>query len=703
MNGMLPVSVASDPWSGKRVDAFAARGSSCAQIVASVIPDAALHANIEVFIGDHRIPPERWHVVKPKPGSIVSINVLPDGGNGLRIGLQIGVLALAIASSYFTGPAGFGLVSASGAALIGAGVSIAGTLAINYFVPPPTAKPITADTKQDSPTYAFGGATNAFRAWSPVPHLLGTFRFAPPLIGSYTETVGGDQYIRVLLLLTHGMTTTPAIEIGETSIDEFTDVETEFRRGWHPSLITDQGSWNASTGTLPTPSVFGDKYTCVVSGAVAGTIYSINDTIIRNHESDETVPSGWDLNADKQHKLFPSDVFADGFSTQLLYNTPIVKTSQINANELVVEVSFSSLFQVNNKAKREAASVSFKVEQSPTGADTWSDVGTFTVTGRKQTAMYGGYRWATTSGAAENDQWDVRVTRLTEENPTDNNEYFAESFWTQLQTITIENPLGRNVGFATLAMRIRATGQLYGTLNNVSVTCSSIERDWDQTAGEWVYRTTSRPAAHYRTVLQHPLRRDLPLDDSRIDLERLAEWSETDEAAGRTFDAYIDFGTTEERIISDIAAAGNAMPMPRGTVHSVALDEPKATPVRLFSPRNTAGYRGQTIYADLPHAIRVPFINAEKGYTADEIIVYADGYNALTAERFDQREYLGLVTQEANWKRARREMAEAKLRREIHTVTTSVQSLACEQGDLVVLQHNVISVGLFAGRVRAVA
>jgi hypothetical protein len=48
-------------------------------------------------------------------------------------------------------------------------------------------------------------------------------------------------------------------------------------------------------------------------------------------------------------------------------------------------------------------------------------------------------------------------------------------------------------------------------------------------------------------------------------------------------------------------------------------------------------------------------------------------------------------------------LAQQRLRREVHKITTDFEHLCCERGDLVALQHDVIAVGLGAARVKSVA
>jgi hypothetical protein len=156
--------------------------------------------------------------------------------------------------------------------------------------------------------------------------------------------------------------------------------------------------------------------------------------------------------------------------------------------------------------KKSNLSVTLKVEQSPAGENVWSTVVVRTVTGRQQTPLYWGHRWRPAEyGAVDAKQsYDVRITRLSGD--TDEERNFSKCFWTALRTITAGDPVPAP-GITLIAVRIRATGQLQGTIDEFNVTARTIARDWDASTGSWIWRPTSSPAALFRHILQHPSRR----------------------------------------------------------------------------------------------------------------------------------------------------------------------------------------------------
>ena len=114
---LLNVSACPDPFDGRRVDYAVPAGLTIAEIVEEIQPDPLLRQHGVAFIGEHAIPRAHWHRVRPKPGALLSIRLLPSSGGGLRIGLMILVavaaIALTIATAGATSPLLFGLSGAT--------------------------------------------------------------------------------------------------------------------------------------------------------------------------------------------------------------------------------------------------------------------------------------------------------------------------------------------------------------------------------------------------------------------------------------------------------------------------------------------------------------------------------------------------------------------------------------------------------------
>lgn len=160
----------------------------------------------------------------------------------------------------------------------------------------------------------------------------------------------------------------------------------------------------------------------------------------------------------------------------------------------ITGVETSLLTHIENfpAGKRKDVSVTLKIEQRAYGGSVWSTVTQPTITGRQQTPLYWGYRWRTASyGAGDaNGKYDIRVTRLTSDFDEERN--YGKFTWNILRTITTGSPVPVS-GVTMIAVRIKGSGQLQGTLDEYSVEVQTLARDWNGSA--WVWRQTSSPVS----------------------------------------------------------------------------------------------------------------------------------------------------------------------------------------------------------------
>src|SRR5512144_905251 len=260
---------------------------------------------------------------------------------------MIGIAVLAIAAVVITGGLLAPLVAAgtmsamtAGALAAGAGaiISIGGNLLLNTFLPPPTPE-VAKNQGNDAPSYAITGQRNTAQNWAKVPFLLGRFKLTPPHAAlPYREVVGNDIYWRALFAFSHGPIHIESMWIGDTPLGNFQDVEWQHRRGYWS--MPDKGGWSAATGQFPASPAFGDTWTCTVAGGVGGQSYSIGETITFNDLAPPSDPWAWDRDQGKSFSLFPHDVYEDPLNVAVKYGTPQVRTSQLNGDELSVELVF---------------------------------------------------------------------------------------------------------------------------------------------------------------------------------------------------------------------------------------------------------------------------------------------------------------------------------------------------------------------------
>ena len=636
---MIPVTYRPSPFRPEHRRLEAPHGSSLTDIVELAVDDRFIPW-AHVQLGDQAIGPEHWDRVRPKDGVAVTVALVPQGGGGggktaLRI---VATIAIAVAATYTGGAAAGALgfaAGSTGAAVTGAavavGTTVAANLALNALIPIPTQE--TDGTSDGRKSYALA-AENTAQRFGVIPRPLGLHKVVP-VMGArpYTEIVGEDQYLRVLLVWGYGPMTISDIKIGSTPIEDFEDVRVQTRFG--------------NSGDTPLtmfPSTVLEQYPNLEMRKVDGWRQRTTDDNVTEISLDFSAPAG------------------------------LRRTS-------------------NNGKNIDPFSVTLAVETSPAGTDTWTSRGTITLTGETTRLIRKGMNFEVAEG-----RYDVRVQRTTDDQNVDR--IIETVVWTTLRGIRSEDPFVAP-GVAKTVLRIRASGQISGNLDTVSGIVQTLHKSWNGTS--WVStQPTTNPADLYRAALQGN-GNGSPLDDSRIDLDNLQAWHAENDAKGRSFSAVFANDGNLGDALKAIAAAGRARPTPiTGTSKwGVVYERTQTTPVQMFTPRNSSGFRSTIVFPDQPHAFRCNFLNAAVDYAQDERIVYADGYDAASATKFETIDFPGITSSAQVFREARYHLAVAKLRPEVFSLDVDVEHLVATSGDMVRAIHDVPLWGLGSGRIKS--
>lgn len=654
----VSVRAALHPLKTETVDLTVSEGMSLAEIFECIQPDDVLRRAAHIYIGDHYVKPEYWAYVYPKAGARISVRafVPPHGGGSgkdiLRSVLMIAVAAAAIAFAPALGGA-LGLTGAFGTAVGQAIIGIGGMLLVNALIPPRT----NAAQQDDSPTKFIENARNNADPFGVVPDLFGKMKVVPKLAASwYTEIVGDDQYLRGLLTWGIGPVEfdASAFKIGETLLSEFDDVQVEHREG---------------------------------------------------------------TDADAPITLYPATVDQQNF--QITISEPdgyTIRTSAADADEIGIDWVFAEgLIKIEDDGKRSNRTVAIQLEYSPTGANTWSNIpvaggtctfpatwrnvsggsfNTITFTQKRTNAVRHGITFKTPSRG----QYDIRVKRLTAD--TDNEQIRDKIVWSAVRTFTNDNPVKSPVPVALTAIRIKATDQLSGVIDEFSGVVSKVCLDWDYVSETWIERATQNPASLFRYAMQSRALQ-VPYLDSAIDITFLQYWHDFCRLNGFKFNQWRDFTSSLYDVLADIAAAGRASVSNRDGKWSVVIDEPKL-PVTHVTPRNARQFKANKAFLTPPHAFRIQFSNERKDWRTDEIRVYINGYNEETATLFETTEFPGVTDPDLNTKHARFNAAVAIHRPEQFTYIQDMERLVYTRGDVVLLTYDVILIGLASGRIKSV-
>ena len=190
----LPVTceVMKSPFTFERESFVLPPGTSVGEFLRGSVP-RALDLSAIVYVDDMPVERDKWETAYPRPGQLVTVRVIPEGG---RQGKNVLRTVLSIAMLYASGAAlGWGIAKwglAKGA-LFAAGVGVAGNYAIGRLVPFP--EPTTDPT--EGRVYSITGQNNRMNLYGPIPKIYGRMKVYPSLgARPYTEIVGSDVYMR---------------------------------------------------------------------------------------------------------------------------------------------------------------------------------------------------------------------------------------------------------------------------------------------------------------------------------------------------------------------------------------------------------------------------------------------------------------------------------------------------------------------------
>ena len=775
MNDQISVVAAPSPFSNKQVKCGCAPGTSIQDMLDSLVPDRLKFSGIgaTVFINGEAVPQEYWGSVKPKLGTLVNINIVPQDSGGKKNPLAtILSIAVMVAAPYASAAIlGSGIIAstATGAALISSGLTAAigavGRLAVSALAPPP--KPSNAGVNPvtnaaSSPTQFIEGASNALLPYGVVPICLGVNRMFPPQAARpYTETIDNDQYVRQLFTYGWGNEVVISdLKIGETALDEFTDFEIEHLLNGD----LDSGS------QLYSNDVFQENLSIALN-QVDGFTTRTTQADIDEAMIDVTFPAGLAVFNDEgrrgekrvqlemQYALTgtsPQDwtpsattykaISGDTVSISAVSYTNTADPTAKRFDIVVIDKYSGRIYVVNGYGGSQPvipalpgntirlAQVNVTTTRNPTTGILSTDI---SVIDTRQASDFGGVlqdsssfvpsKASSTSVAISagglqvddlnilgnqtealrksvrvkfpaNGQYDIRIRRLTADSTSD--QVIDDVALTAIKSVKYQNPV-QPAGQNGTAILIKGTDQLNGSLEQFNVIVANVIPDYDPQLDAWVDRITSNPASLYRYVLQGEANAK-PLPDSKLLLADFEAWWQTCFDQNYSYNRMIDYETSVEEILRDIAAAGAATPAVVDGKRTIAIDEIKTEIAQIITPRNSWGYNGDIIYTEIPHAFRVTFRNAEKGYIQDERIVYDDGYDETNATEFETLELQSCTNADLAFKTARRHIAAIRLRPETHTFMLDIENLSAIRGDRIKLEHDVPIIGIGDGRIKTI-
>ncbi|WP_419799623.1 MAG: hypothetical protein ACNI26_08280 [Terasakiella sp.] len=732
---LVPVKTVYNPLTDDRETKLFKSGAKISEIVEWALPDEndlalAEAGHASVYVGGVPIPQDYWHRVKVKQTTQVDIVFHMQGGGGGGggknvLGTVIMIAAIAVggylAANYAASLAfsmgvpvtGIGGVSALaiGKAVIMGGTMLVGSMLSSMIAPAPSVPtPNLASMgfgsnagMAETTLHSITGTKNQLNPDGIIPKLFGRRKVYPPLAMTPRTRLNGDDELFIQTFAMEGRVSVlsegeaSGFYIGDTPLELYDGVRFELREGLDSdtdlTMVQDTVRQDILSITLSPDDAWTER---VVNGYV--------DAI----SIDVVCPRGCYYLLDK------GDPVGEGVLVEVQY-------SPINADDWQDAVWHTGW--THTKFNGRLMVTSSKIGPARRGGTFSVPYGEYKIRFRRPKTVYfdnagyaeinpdmydTGWPYSPSSHWHGNSPYGGNGGRADSGRPlmlssdpnagpeyTYSNRSINEIQVSALRAIENADPIKDMPGLFKLALEIKASGQLNGVVDELWFVGQSWLPVWD--GAQIIYQQTRHPAwAVLSVMIERQNAAAVPLE--RVDLDALKQWADTD--PNRTFDAVVDSDTTVENLIREICASGRASPHHDGQKYTVLVDRPQSVRAQLFSPRNSWGFQGTKIFAEPPHALRVPFVNADEGYKDDEIIVYDAGYNKDTATIIEALPMIGHTGADQITYDGKFHLSQARLRgMEDAVLYTDFQALSCRRGSRVGVNHDVPRWGLGSGRI----
>lgn len=613
-------------------DAFAAGETLDAYLRRTGLMAAIGRRPVVLTINGHRVPRHLWAYTRPRPGVLIHVRAIVQGGGGGKN--PIATLA-SLAIMVFN-PAGALLGEAAKTALIGSltlgtAVNFALGLAANLLFPPP--RPQLSDAQggfngSDSPTYSLAGGGNRARLFEPLPMIAGVHRvFADLGARTYTEFIGRDQYLYQIFDFGFNTITLSDWKIGATPLTDFSDVTLE---------VSD------STGALT---------------------------------------------------LFPGNVDSAAGGT-LDYDVAVQRTSSPGVTALAVEI-VGSAYGVGPSGVVQGLDFHFDIEYRAVGDTTWLPlVGVAADVYQRAPDNDRAPLRMTFRKEVSEGQYEVRVKRTTPTPTSTSAQYVFEFSWTQLRSYQPDT--ADYNGRIRAAVKIKATGQLGGQIDQMSAVARAQCLVWDGAAwtlGEtqnpaWWFRAV----ALGRFVTLAGVERRVwgaGLAAARVDDASIKAWGAWCDEKELTFNAVFDRAMSAADMLDAIATCGRASKTWANGRLGVVWDEADQPVVAVFGMSNILAGTFEVSYAtsQLADELVVSFINPDLDWQRDTVRCLVPGTTVPTRPR--SIELFGCTNLDMAGRAGNLYAAQNAYRVRRYKWHADWEGLAVSRGDVVALSHDL--------------
>ena len=665
------------------------------------------------------------------------------------------ILTAGAAAAGFFGTAGglFGAGTLS-AKLLAGGISLIGALAQSALSKPPVSAS-NKGTTQDRLPGAASASGNVLGIGAPIPRVIGTRRVYPVLAAQPLVVRDGRDELAEAVFVLAGPHKIEDILIGDSSIDDADDITVQIREGWPSDQPIDLVERYAVTKTpsieLSAHDVDGDNQANLKNQidpsksipkfhAVSSSVQSCDEI-----HFDMAFPEGLYNNSTSDRMRMAFRIRMRKTTSDPWISLPELHYASDDTREIRADIVLKWAPDVDAVAafpSQEGWIAAYKAVsgQAAPATDAWTADASFSK-GAGSDVIYRGIEAASNvkrvacgrfnatflldEGAIPKGSYQIEVKRSSAVTASsfDNDSYqysgtVRDLFSYLLSGTTAQVVKSRqNLADRVYLLRVASifnSHPIFGgqpgsgltiiaaqaknrSIDNLSVKASGYVQDWDG-AGWNTWTTTSNPAPHYYDVLRGQLTPD-PIDIAIIDNQSIVDWRTASIASSYTCDMLCE-GAPIDDTLNKIAGCGYARPRMSETWGVIRdYDRSAEDPVQIFTVRNSRGLKMSKAFARLPDAFRVTWPDADLRDTTDEALVWREGRQDVPNPRIEQVTYDGFKTEAASVQRGTFDLKQGEVRSTFYSWAAPMESIVCQRGDLVGVNHGALDISHDAARV----
>ena len=261
----------------------------------------------------------------------------------------------------------------------------------------------------------------------------------------------------------------------------------------------------------------------------------------------------------------------------------------------------------------------------------------------------------------------------------------------RLVLIWNDYPLGSEAADKLSLLAVKVTDR---QVQSISFEGGLMVPTWNGTEWSTTLAETSNPAAHARNCLVGSLNKDA-IDLEQLDDDAFTDWYDHCVAEGYEVNLVVEGASAG--VVAQVNAGCGYARIRQSEVFSVVPDRDRSAeaPVQIFTTRNSRGYTMTKEFPRRPSGLRAVFHDRDDNWKEKEIIVLdPDGDSGSI---YEEARYDALVTEADVTARALHDMLQDRKRLANHQFESNGQSIKCESGDLIGLNHPVLNAAYGGG------